>query len=152
MKTALILAAVSAAVVTTACHAASAPAVAARQQQCRAFADRQFGNLGPGMRVSGTAMTYIYDDKSGFCTVEIKNRDKHNPFYSKVSTNTFDVTSTMPVVNIQRFVAPMPVVWRPAPQALVCDKVTRTRDGKLLCDPHKPADEDMLDPFFPWGW
>jgi hypothetical protein len=152
MKTALVLAAVSAATVVTACQAANAPAAATRQQQCAQFADRQFRNLGPDMRVSGTVMTQAYDGKSGFCTVEIKNTDRHHPFYSKVSTNTFDVTSTVPVVNIQRFMTPVQVVWRPAPQALVCDKVTRTRGGKLLCDPHKPADEDMFDPFFPWGW
>ena len=136
---------------TAAGLAMALPACAAEQQPdrptlCKQYADAQFKNLTP-KPVSGTTLTYQYDAKSGFCTVEVKNTDKQNAFLSRTMTNTFDVTPTalpLPVIE------PVRIVWKPAPQLLMCDKVIKQKDGKQICEPHKRDESEIFDPFYGW--
>jgi hypothetical protein len=119
-----------------------------RQELCKQYADAQFKTLTP-KPVSGTTLTFQYDDKSGFCTVEVKNKDAKNAFLSRTMTNTFDASPTaLPIPIIQ----PIRIVWKPAPQVLVCDKVTVQKDGKRVCEPHQANRDEVFDPFYNFGW
>ena len=133
----------------TAATACAAPQQQNREEQCRHYADAQFKALGSQL-TSGTTLSSQYDAKSGFCTVEVKNGGSSNTFFSRTITNTFDSTPTaLPVPVIE----PVHIVWKPAPKTLVCEKVEPQKNGKLLCTPYKPSEEEAADPFFPFlGW
>ncbi|HEX2859257.1 MAG TPA: hypothetical protein VHP58_03560 [Alphaproteobacteria bacterium] len=119
-----------------------------RQELCKQYADAQFKAFNP-KPVSGTTLTFQYDDKSGFCTVEVKNKDAKNAFLSRTMTNTFDASPTVLPVPV---IEPVRIVWKPAPQVLVCDKVIAQKDGKRVCEPHKPNQDEVFDPFYHFGW
>jgi hypothetical protein len=121
-----------------------------RRQMCERYARQQFRTAAAG-EVSGTTLKYSYDTKSGFCTVEVGNKDSNSSFYSRVSTNTFDPSNTVAMPHMRMTVEPVRIVWKPAPQTLVCDKVETMKDGRKIC---KPADPDEYDDFgmFPMPW
>lgn len=116
-----------------------------RQVQCKSYAEAQFKAVQP-TDVSGTTFQYHYDEKSGFCTVEVENKTPGNHFVSRMSTNVLDSSPTRLI--FRQTVEPVKIVWKPAPQRLICDEVKPQKNGRLLCTPTRP--ENLPDPFWPF--
>lgn len=111
---------------------------------CQNYADAQLRatNLGT---TSGTTVTSSYDDKSGFCTVEITNNTPGHTFSGRTFTNTFDASPT--TVHFQTFTVPVQIRYVEPPKRLLCSKVVQNKNGTLTCTPYKP--DPNAEPFFP---
>ena len=118
---------------------------------CEDYADAQLRATDIGT-VSGTTVTSSYDDKSGFCTVNITNNTPGHTFSGRMMTNTFDASPT--TVRIQTFTAPpLKIRYVEPPKRLLCSKVVENKNGTLTCMPYKP--DPNADPFFgfpAWGF
>jgi hypothetical protein len=111
---------------------------------CQNYADAQLRATDIGT-VSGTTVTSSYDEKTGFCTVEISNKTPGHIFSGRMMTNTLDSSPT--TVRIQTFAQPVAIRYVAPPQRLLCSKVTSNKNGTLTCTPYTP-DPDAR-PFFP---
>jgi hypothetical protein len=138
---------VAARAVSTTASVPAAKASGDRQAQCKSFGEAQLKAVDMGA-VSGTTVSTSYDDKSGFCTVDIMNKTPGSVFSSRVATNDFSVSPTFVQMRTFRTTVPVQVVRYEAPTRLLCANVVKQKDGKLLCEPAKVVADPFFQPFF----